>query len=249
MFSIRDRNLLHDYVLQLARSDTRIVAGAVVGSLALSDGDRWSDLDLTFSVADDHSILDVLEDWTGSIVKEFNATQLFDLPSGTSMYRVFLLPGCLQFDLSFTPASSFGATGPKFKLLFGKAVEKPYPQPPAAQTLFGYAVHHALRARFCIERGRYWQAEYWISETRNYALHLACLRRNLPPYQGRGFDDLPAEIHDIFGNTFVTKLTREELLRALGRVIDGLLYETEGIDELALKVKDQLLELSVEWDT
>ena len=249
MFSIKDRNLLRDHVLQLAKSDARIVAGAVVGSLALSDGDRWSDLDLTFSVADDYSMLDVLEDWTNNIIKTFHATQLFDLPSGTSIYRVFLLPGCLQFDLSFTPASSFGATGPKFKLLFGTSVEKPFPQPPAAQNLFGYAVHHALRARFCIERGRYWQAEYWISETRNYALHLACLRRNLPPYQGRGIDDLPSEIHDAFRNAFVTKLTRDELLRALTCVIDGLLHETDGAQELAIKVKSQLLELISEWTT
>ena len=48
MFSIKDRNFLRDHVLKLAKSDSRIVAGAVVGSLALSDGDRWSDIDLTF---------------------------------------------------------------------------------------------------------------------------------------------------------------------------------------------------------
>ena len=226
----------------------RIVAGAVVGSLALSDGDRWSDLDLTFSVADDYSILDVLEDWTDNITKAFNATQLFDLPSGASIYRVFLLPGCLQFDLSFTPASSFGATGLKFKLLFGTSVEKPYPQPPAAKELFGYAVHHALRARFCIERGRYWQAEYWVSATRDYALHLACLRRNRPSNHGRGFDDLPSEIRNVFSKAFVTKLTRDELLRALGCVIDGLYHEIDGAQELAIKVKPQLLELTAEWE-
>jgi hypothetical protein len=247
MFSINERNLLRDHVLQLAQSDRRIVAGAVVGSLALGDGDRWSDLDLTFSVAEEHSILDVLEDWTRDIIKNFDAAHLFDLPSGTSIYRVFLLPGCLQFDLSFTPASSFGATGPKFKLLFGEAVEKPFPRLPAAQELFGYAVHHALRARFCIERGRYWQAEYWISATRDYALHLACLRRNLPPVYARGFDDLPSEVHAAFRNTFVTQLTREELLRALRCVIDGMYQETDDVQELAVKVKPQLLELTAEW--
>jgi hypothetical protein len=247
MFSIQDRNLLRDYVLQLARSDPRVVAGAVVGSLALSDGDRWSDLDLTFSVADEYSIFDVLEDWTGDLRKEFDAAQLFDVPSGASMYRVFLLPGCLQFDLSFTPASTFGATGPKFKLLFGRSREKPYSKPPEAQELFGYAVHHALRARVCIERERYWQAEYWISATRDYALHLACLRRNLPAYQGRCFDDLPPELRDIFSCALVTTLTRDELLRALTCVIDGLLYEIEDVQELALKVKPQLLALTADW--
>ena len=131
----------------------------VVGSLALSDGDRWSDLDLTFAVADEYSMLDVLEEWTRTIKEEFDAAHLFDLPSGPSIYRVFLLPGCLQFDLSFTPASKFGAVGPKFRLLFGSAVEKQHTPEPSAQELFGYAVHHALRARFCIERGRFWQAE------------------------------------------------------------------------------------------
>lgn len=89
MFSIKDRNLVRDHVLQLATSDSRVVAGAVVGSLALSDGDRWSDLDLTFAIADNFSISDVLDEWTRNIIKEFNAAQLFDLPSGASIYRVF----------------------------------------------------------------------------------------------------------------------------------------------------------------
>ena len=248
MFTIEDRNLLRDHVLQLAASDSRVVAGAVVGSLALRDGDRWSDLDLTFAVADGFSVSDVLEDWTGDIVNQFNATQLFDLPSGASIYRVFLLPGCLQFDLSFTPASKFGATGPKFRLLFGDAVEKPFLPPPLAKELFGYAVHHVVRARFCIERGRYWHAEYWISGARDYALSLACLRHNLPAYQGRGFDDLPSDIRDVFSSALVTALTRDELLRALSCVIDGLLQETDGIQELAVKVKPQLLALTTVWD-
>ena len=249
MFSIKDRNLIRDHVLQLAASDARVVAGAVVGSLALGDGDRWSDLDLTFAVADEFSIFDVLEDWTRNIVKEFDAAHLFDLPSGSSIYRVFLLPGCLQFDLSFTPGSKFGATGPKFKLLFGSSVEKPYAQQPSAQELFGYAVHHALRARFCIERGRYWHAEYWISSARDYALSLACRRRGLPTYHGRGFDDLPTEELEVFNDTLVTSLERDELLRALAGVINGLLGGVDEVQELAIKIEPQLRELTAAWDS
>jgi hypothetical protein len=245
MFSVKDRNLIRDQVLQLAKSDARVVAGAVVGSLALGGGDRWSDLDLTFAVADNFSIYDVLEDWTRIIVKEFDAAHLFDLPSGFSIYRVFLLPGCLQFDLSFTPASQFGASGPKFRLVFGSSVEKPYFQPPSAHELFGYAVHHALRARFCIERGRFWQAEYWISAARDYALSLSCRRRGLPTSHGRGFDDLPAEVHDIFASSLIASLERDELLRSLGCIIIGLLGEAEEIRELATKVELQLRELTV----
>ena len=248
MFSIKDCNHIRDYVLQLAASDARVVAGAAVGSLALDEGDRWSDLDLTFAVADGLPILDVLEDWTRNLIKAFSAVHLFDLPRGASIYRVFLLLGCLQFDLSFTPASKFGATGPKFKLIFGSSVDRPYTQSLSAQEVFGYAVHHVLRARFCIERGRYWHAEYWISGARDYVLSLACHRRSLPAYQGRGFDDLPSEVRDVFINTLVTSLERDELLSALGCVINGLFGEVDEVQELAIKVETQLRELTVAWD-
>ena len=248
MFSVVDRERVRDHVLQRAASDARVVAGAVVGSLAHDDGDRWSDLDLTFAVADNLPILDVLEDWTRHLVEEFDAAHLFDLPSGPSIYRVFLLPGCLQFDLSFTPASQFGAIGPKFRLLFGNAIEKSYTQPPPAQELFGYAVHHALRARFCIERGRYWHAEYWISGTRDYALSLACRRRGLSAVHGRGFDDLPADVRDRFKEALVTSLELDELLRALGCAIEGLLREGVEVQELAAKVEPELRKLTAAWD-
>jgi len=247
MFSVNDRQRVHDYVLQLAAYDPRVVAGAVVGSLALEEGDRWSDLDLTFAVVDEVPIGEVLEEWTRDLVTTFEAVQLFDLPSGPSIYRVFLLPGCLQFDLSFTPASQFGATGPKFKLLFGDSVQKPYGQPPPADELFGYAVHHILRARFCIERGRYWQAEYWISSTRDNALSLACRRHGLPAYYGRGFDDLPPEVRDSYKDSLVTSLERDELLRALSFTIEGLLQEAEEVQELAGKVEPQLRLLTETW--
>jgi len=248
MFSVQDRNNVRDHVLHLAASDVRVVAGAVVGSLALGEGDRWSDLDLTFAVTDEVSVSEVLEDWTRNIIAAFDATHLFDLPSGASIYRVFLLPGCLQFDLSFTPASRFGASGPKFRLLFGSSVEKPYTEPPDAKELFGYAVHHVLRARFCIERARYWEAEYWISSARDLALSLACRARGLPAFYGRGFDALRKDVHETFIDTLVTSLEREELLRALGLVIDGLVGEADEVQEMAARVEPQLRELTAAWD-
>ncbi|MFN8467230.1 MAG: hypothetical protein U0X20_16860 [Caldilineaceae bacterium] len=247
VFSVSERRRIQDRVLQLAGGDARITAGAIVGSLALGEGDRWSDLDLTFGVADDVPVMQVLEEWTHTISTEFNAAHLFDLPSGASIYRVFLLPGCLQFDLSFTPAAQFGASSPKFRLLFGSAVDKSHYPPPSAHELFGYAVHHALRARFCIERERFWQAEYWISGTRDYALSLACRRRGLPAVHGRGYDTLPANVRSAFVGALVTSLERAELLRALGAAIAGLLAEAEEVQELAAKVAPELHKLTEEW--
>lgn len=247
MFTVEYRERLRDRVLQLAAGDARVTAGAVVGSLALAEGDRWSDLDLTFAVDDATPVPDVLADWTRTFAAEFNAVRLFDLPSGPSIYRVFLMPGCLQFDLSFTPASKFGATSPRFRLLFGQAVERAHMAPPAAADLFGYAVHHALRARFCIERGRHWQAEYWTSAVRDYALNLACLRRGLPARDGRGYDALPAEVLAAFRPALVGELTRDELLRALGWAITGLLNEAGEARDLAAQAEPGLRELTASW--
>jgi hypothetical protein len=189
----------------------------------------------------------VLEDWTRTIVAELSAVRLFDLPSGPSIYRVFLLPGCLQLDLSFTPAAQFGATSPKFRLLFGAAVPRAQYPPPAADDLLGYAVHHALRARFCIERGQYWQAEYWISSVRDNALSLACRRRGLPASYGRGFDALPESVLAVMAPSLVTSLGRDELLRALRAAIDGLLAEAQEAQDLAVQVADELHRLAESW--
>jgi hypothetical protein len=104
-----------------------------------------------------------------------------------------------------------------------------------------------LRARFCIERGRYWHAEYWISSARDLALALACLRRGLPAFYGRGFDDLPPEVHELFMHTFIPALERDELLRVLALVIHGLLSEADEVRELATRVEPQLRELIVPW--
>ncbi len=244
VFEIGDRDRVRGRVLEMASNDPRVVAGAVLGSLAHDEGDRWSDLDLMFAVANDVPVTQVLEAWTRTLAGEFGAVRLFDLPSGQIIYRVFLLPDCLELDLSFTPASEFGPGGPKFRLLFGEAVERADEPPTAADELFGYAVHHTLHARSAIERGRYWQAEYWISAIRDHALALACRRRGLDGWYGRDFDRLPSEVVDSAHDALVRSLERNELLRALGSAVAILLSESAEARELAERVEGQLRELA-----
>ncbi|HWF83271.1 MAG TPA: hypothetical protein VG222_00395 [Vicinamibacterales bacterium] len=240
MFTPQDRDRVRDRVLEWAASDSRVVAGAVVGSLAHGPGDRFSDLDLTFGLADGVPIADVLEDWSRRLTTEFDAVHLFDLPSAAAMYRVFLLRGCLQFDLSFAPAAEFGAIGPQFRLLFGAAADKTSPAAPSPSHLFGYGVHHAVRARVCIERRRYWQAEYWTSAVRDYALAMACVRLKLSPHYGRGFDDLPDHLRDVAAPTLVRSVDRAELLRALRRGADLLLAEGAAASACSPQLTERL---------
>jgi hypothetical protein len=236
-FTSEDRERVRGRVLELADADERVVAGAVVGSLALDEGDAFSDLDLTFAVAEGVAVEPVLGDWTRTLVDELFAVQLFDIWSEGALYRVFLLPGCLQLDLSFAPQASFGGRTPRFRLLFGAAAERPHPEQTPPEELFGYAVHHALRARFSLERGKHWLAEYWTSAARDYALALACRRRNLATSYGRGFDQLPPDVLTAFEGALPRSLDPDELERALATAIECLLHEA---GEMAAPVEQQL---------
>lgn len=227
MFTVEQRDALHDRVVALAHEDERVLAGAVVGSLALGGGDRHSDLDLTFAVSDGVPVVEVLEDWTRTLTAEFGAVHLVELERAPTIYRVFLLPDALQFDLSLTPAAGFRPASPRFRLLFGETApgEPQFAAPPQAADLFGWGVVYALHSRSCIERGRLWQAEHYIGAVRDHALSLACLREGLPAVQARGYDDLPAELLAGFEDTHVRELEPQALRFSLAAAVRELLRE------------------------
>lgn len=227
MFTVEHRDAVRERLLRVAEDDERVVAGAAVGSLALGGGDRFSDLDLTFGIADQVPVRDVLDDWTGTLADELDAVHLVDLERGPTTYRVFLLPDELQCDLSMTPASQFRPAGPRFRLLFGTTApgETEVARAPAAADIFGWGVIYALHARACIERGRYWQAEHYVGAVRDHALSLACLRHALPAVQARGYDDLPAETLARFENTHLRSAEPAALQAALAASVVALMRE------------------------
>jgi predicted nucleotidyltransferase len=235
VFAVEERDAVRDRLLEMAKADERVVGAAVVGSLSVGSGDRWSDLDLTFAVSDEVEVDQVLTDWTRQLVTDLDAVVLLDLPSGHTIYRVFLLPGCLQVDLSFTPAAWFAPRGPRFRLLFGRAGEASSPDPPDTRDLFGWAVVYARAARAYIARGRWWQAEYCIAAVRDRTLALACIRRNLESTYGRGYDELPPAVLEPLRYSLVSSLEPGSLLEALKAAVDGLLRESVDLGELATK--------------
>jgi hypothetical protein len=239
VFTVAQRDALREHLLQLAEEDERVVAGAAVGSLAVDGGgDRFSDLDLTFGIADHVSVAEVLDDWTHKLIDERAAVQLADLERGPTIYRVFLLPEALQFDLSMTPAAQFRPAGPRFRLLFGETAtgdsEVParpvvgnlfIPTPSVAHDVFGWGVIYALHARACIERGRVWQAEHYVGAVRDHGLSLACLRQGLPAVQARGYDDLSADTLARFDDAHVSTVEPAALRAALVASVRALMRE------------------------
>src|SRR5256884_1238247 len=238
MFTVEQREALRERLLRLAGEDERVVAGAAVGSLAVDGGDRFSDVDLTFGIADRVRVADVLNDWTRTLIDDLDAVQLADVERGPTIYRVFLFPDALQFDLSMTPAAQFRPAGPRFRLLFGETAageaEVPTPRvvgglfiptPSIAHDVFGWGVIYALHARACIERGRVWQAEHYVGAVRDHALSLACLRQGLPAVQARGYDDLAAETLARFEDAHVGAVQPGALRAALAASVLALMRE------------------------
>lgn len=236
MFTVEQRDAVRERVLRLADEDGRVVAGAVVGSLAVDGGDRFSDLDLAFGVAERVPVTDVLDDWTARLVEELGAVRLVDLERGPTVYRVLLLPRALQLDLSMTPSASFRPASPRFRLLFGEtAAREPgvpttrgdlfIPTPAVAADVFGWGAIYALHARACVARGRLWQAEHYVGAVRDHGLALACLRHGLSAVQARRYDDLPAETLARFEGTHVGAAEPAALRAALAASVRALMRE------------------------
>ena len=245
MFTVKQRDHVRHYVLEMAQSDARVTGGALIGSTAAGAEDHWSDINVTFGIATGHAVETVIDDWTQVLEREFGVLNHFDLRSGSSIYRVFLLPGGLEIDISVTPEEDFGARGPHFRTLFGSAQHVQTTPPPDPRHLIGLSWHHVFHARSCIERNKPWQAEYWMSEARNHTLALACIRLGESAVHGRGVDKLPATVISPFAGTLVRSLDEMELRRVLAVVTKCLIAEIEQWDAtLCARLQPLLLECS-----
>lgn len=147
MFSVQERDRVRARLLELAEADRAVVAVAITGSHAIGEGDRWSDIDLAFAV--DGELAEVLGRWTELLGGEFGALHHWDLPFGSAIYRVFLLPGGLEVDLAFTPAAEFGPRGPAWRTVSGATVRPRPSAPPRRDDLVGLGWHHVLHAPTC----------------------------------------------------------------------------------------------------
>jgi hypothetical protein len=243
MFTAEDRGSVQARLLARAEADGAIAGAAFTGSLATGGGDRWSDIDLVLAVRGE--LTPVVNQWTRWLYREFGALHHWDLPAGPRIVRVFLLPGWLEVDLTFAPEDQFGPRGPQWRTIFGQPQPlEPFP-PADPGHLAGLAWHHALHARICIERGRWWQAEYWISATRDHVITLACLRLGYPAYYAKGAHQLPGDLTAPLEATLVGSLSEAELRRALAAAITALADELQrSAPALAARLLPMLTELA-----
>ena len=236
MYTPEQREEVRDGLLERARGDDRVTGAAVTGSAALGNEDRWSDVDIFLGIAESAELEDVVADWTDSVYEEAGAVHHWDVRAGTALYRVFLLESGLQVDIAFTPDSDFGARAPSFRAVFGQPVDVSPPEPPAFADVAGLGWLGLLHASKAIERGRPWEAAYWVGSVRDQTLTLACLRLGESPHYSRGADGLPVGITAPLEETLVSAPRAGELRRAL-RAARQCLLEEIGRTDTALAAR------------
>ena len=222
MFTIEQRDNVRDRVLEMARTDPRVTGGALTGSMAIGAEDEWSDIDVTFGVADGTNLEAVLDDWTGYLSQEFGALHYWDLPSGPSIYRVLLLPNGLEIDASVTPEQEFGARGPRFRPLFGNAPKPEIkPQAPGRPPLEAARYPIGLDGTTYCTRGLPSNATSLGGpntgsvgfEMKRSRSHASASERRRPT--GAGLIASPAAVTEPLTETLVRSLDEPELRRAL----------------------------------
>jgi hypothetical protein len=223
-----ERDRARKRLLELASADKGVTAAANTGSYVSGGGDEWSDIDLAFAIRGE--LAPALDRWTELLYQSFAAIHHWDLPFGSTIYRVFLLPNCLEVDIAFTPEAEFGPRGPNWRTVFGETVELAQAGPQTRDELVGLAWHHVLHARACIVRGKPWQAEWLIGGVREHVLALACLRLGHTTRYAKGTDLLPPELTAPLEETLVRSLDEDELRRALAAAAFALVAELERTD-------------------
>ncbi|RJO71456.1 nucleotidyltransferase domain-containing protein [Nocardia panacis] len=230
IFREHERAQVRAALVDAATADDRITAVAMTGSAALGREDRWSDIDLALRLAADADEPALVADWTERMYRDLDAVDHLDVYRGDIRFRVFLCADTLQVDLAFwTTAPEFG-TLPAFRLLFGDGDPHPARPAPDAGQVIGVAWLHALHARSSIARGRVWQAHHMLNGLREQVLVLACLHHGVNPVQGRGHDDLPADLLGILEPTLITELSPTGLRSALAALVSSLLTEIHHIE-------------------
>jgi hypothetical protein len=232
VFSAAEREDVRRRLLEAAEADPAVVGAAVTGSVVAGAEDEWSDIDLALGI--EGELAPALEGWAALLHRDFGALHHWDLPWGSSVYRVFLLPGWLEVDIAFTPAADFGPRGPNWRTVFGETVDVAPNAPVPKDELVGQAWHHVLHARACIERRKPWQAEWLISALRDHVLALACLRLGHITRFAKGADLLPPELSDPVEAALVRSLDEAELRRALAAATEAFRAELEHSDPALL---------------
>jgi predicted nucleotidyltransferase len=237
MFTESTRQATLERAVALLSEDQRLEAVLLTGSLGRGQGDRWSDIDLDAVVSDGVDVEAVVADWEAAVYREWPVAHHYATEFGATRVRGFLLRDALLLDLAFTPIGDLAVWAPVQVLVdrTGRATEiakSPAPLTPTPDWRgeAGFAAHDVLHACVAANRGRSWQALYFLQRIRNRTLALASERLGFDSDDLVRADDLPADELRPLEATLVPKLERDALLTATEQATRAFLDELRRHD-------------------
>jgi predicted nucleotidyltransferase len=221
-----ERDNIAERLVALLQEDERVARAELAGSGTTGYLDRWSDVDLTVTVAAGAHQQEVADSWVPRVYEALPVVHHFAVAFGEHHVRGFLLEDLLEVDLGFQPAVSDEGEWPR----------------PDAESEAGFGWHDVLHAGAAIARGRPWRAQYYIGLLRWRTLALATDRLGHEFGEYKGVDDLAEALLDALEDALPRSLERSELARATRAATTAFLTELRlHRPELADRLEPRLL--------
>jgi predicted nucleotidyltransferase len=198
LYSPAERDEVAQQLLELLREDEQIAGAELSGSATTGYTDRWSDVDVTVTVADGVDQGEVADSWIPHVYEALPVVHHFAVAFGEHHVRGFLLENLLEVDIGFQPETSDEGEWPG----------------PDAESEAGFAWHDVLHAGVAIARDRPWRAQYYIGLLRWRTLTLACDRLGADFSEYKGVDELPPDLLAELEPALPRSLEHDELVRA-----------------------------------
>jgi hypothetical protein len=133
VFTVEQRDALRERVLRLGEDDERVVAGAVVGSLAVDGGDRFSNVDLTFGIADHVQVADYVLTGPESLSQAEQVIEIGDVLGRRIRFEELSPEEFRRETAGSWPHPVVDMRSPRVRRT---AADGPDPEPPVAGNLF-----------------------------------------------------------------------------------------------------------------
>jgi hypothetical protein len=243
-FTEDDRLAILNTLLAALRQDERLVGVLLVGSAADGFYDRYSDIDLSVVVAEEHQVSSVFSDWHSRIEELFPTVSSFEVPYAENMFLGgYLLANYLEMDVGFLGMADLFAKRGRWKVVFDRSGqiedlmqtswEHRVRTDPEAEyrgrlnSIWHYITHTAVS----VARGHHWRALHYLETVRATAIELACHRRDFDPHHYRPVHLLPAEFQERLEKTLPKSTGDAEILRALGEAAAIFFDECLAFDQ------------------
>ena len=245
LFTPADRESAKEYLVNLAKENTEIIAGVLLGSASYGYIDELSDIDFCVVVDHEENIEKTMS-YMHKGVRAYRTLFCFEQLTQRRL-QVYLLDNYLEINISFQPANNIYIKKGNWKVVMDNSgvieaeINKSWAAYQEAQKekaisndvhekVKSYANevwHFLFHCAIAIKRKKYWRVIGELDIVRNRLIELKGLRYSVSTGRHREVDNLPEHELNIIRMTMVSDTSRETLIRCLSLLIDAIYDELD----------------------